>query len=86
MPAIEMNLQDSTSVKKFEEHKKIYYDSLKEYVAMLSAVPGSLKTELTGEQLAQEVIKGALYLRTYIETGAPPKPKNDPGPPPPFDQ
>jgi hypothetical protein len=57
---------------KFEQLKAENYDSLKEYVAMLSTVPGSLKTELTGEEIAAEIIKGALFLKMFIETGATP--------------
>jgi hypothetical protein len=61
----------------FKDLKAIHYDSLKEYIAMLSSAPGSLKTGLTGEQLAAEIIKGALFIKRFIETGAVPKSSED---------
>jgi hypothetical protein len=62
MPAF-INHQD------FEELRKTHYDSLLEYVKMISDVHGSLKTGLTGEELAAEIIKGSLTLKKFIETG-----------------
>jgi hypothetical protein len=58
-----MTLQD------FENRKTIRYESLKEFITMLSVAPQSLKTELTGEELAKEIIKGALFLKRFIENG-----------------
>jgi hypothetical protein len=64
--------------KDFDDLKAIHYASLKEYVDMISAVPGSLRTGLTGEQIAAEIIMGALFLKTFMETGkAPPLNQNE---------
>jgi hypothetical protein len=52
---------------KFEALKKIRLDSLKEYITMLSTASNSLKTGLTGEELAKEIIKGAICLQQFIE-------------------
>jgi hypothetical protein len=65
-----LNMVGFVSPKKFDELKTINYDSIKEFVALLSAVPGSLKTELTGEELAKEIIKGAMLLKKFIIDGA----------------
>jgi hypothetical protein len=62
---------------KFDELKTIHLSSLKEYIAMLSVASGSLKTGLSGKQLAEEIIKGALFLKTFIETGEVPSPSSD---------
>jgi hypothetical protein len=62
---------------KFDELKKMHFDSLKEYIAMLAAAPGSLKTGLTGEEFAAEIIKGAMLLKSFIENGAVPSPSSD---------
>jgi hypothetical protein len=70
-------MSDFISPEKFKELKAMHYDSLKEYIAMLAAAPGSLKTELTGEDLAAEIIKGALLIKRFIETGAVPSPSPD---------
>jgi hypothetical protein len=70
-------MSDFISPEKFKELKAMRYDSLKEYIAMLAAAPGSLKAGLIGEELATEIIKGALLIKRFIETGAlPPSPKN----------
>jgi hypothetical protein len=44
---------------------------------MLSVASGSLKTGLSGKQLAEEIIKGALFLKAFIETGEVPSPSSD---------
>jgi hypothetical protein len=61
----------------FEQLKAKNYDSLKEYITMLSTAPGSLKTGLSGEELASEIIKGAIFLKKFIETGAAPSLSSD---------
>jgi hypothetical protein len=38
---------------------------------MLSAANGSLKTGLTGKEVAAEIIKGAILIQEYVETGDP---------------
>jgi hypothetical protein len=55
--------------KEYEARKASRLDSLKEYIAMLSAASNSLKTGLTGEEIATEIIKGALLIKKFNETG-----------------
>jgi hypothetical protein len=57
------------SPKRFEELKEIRLSSLNEFVSMLTKAPGSLKTGLTGEELAKEIIKGARFIQKFIEYG-----------------
>jgi hypothetical protein len=70
-------MSDLINSNDFSERKKKNLDSLKEYLAMLAAAPGVLKTGLSGEDLAAELIKGALLLKAFIETGALPPIKED---------
>jgi hypothetical protein len=54
---------------KLEALKEIRLTSLNEFISILAKAPGSLKTGLTGEELAKEIIKGALYIQKFIEGG-----------------
>jgi hypothetical protein len=62
-------MSDFIDPQKHDDLNAKNYNSIKEFVTILAAAPGSLKTELTGEQLATEIIKGAMVLKTFLENG-----------------